>query len=151
MQTDLIMVLDLLRLALSAGHTLHTALGAVTTAMPGAGPVSEAVAAAARSIDAGSTLIEAIDEMHATLGERVGPLATTLTMSLGSGSQLGPALGRLAEQERRRARRGAEQRVRRLPVLMLGPLVGLILPAFVLLTIVPVASSTAARTALLAG
>jgi hypothetical protein len=40
-------------------------------------------------------------------------------------------------------RRRTEERVRRLPVLLLGPLIGLILPAFVLLTIVPVGITTA--------
>ena len=77
------------------------------------------------------------------LGPPVRPLVTTLTASLRSGAPPGPSLQRLADAQRQRQRRRAEERVRRLPVLLLAPLVGLVMPAFVVLTIVPVAVTTA--------
>jgi pilus assembly protein TadC len=81
--------------------------------------------------------------MAASLGPAVLPLVSTLNMALTSGAPLGPALQRLADAERRRQRRRAEARARRLPVLLLAPVVGLVLPAFLVLTIVPVAVSAA--------
>ena len=77
------------------------------------------------------------------LGPAVRPLVTALVSTTRAGAPLAPALQRLADTERRRQRREAETRVRRLPVLLLAPLVGLVLPAFVVLTIVPVATTTA--------
>ena len=53
------------------------------------------------------------------------------------GAPVGPVLARLAEEERTALRRRAEAHARRIPVRLLFPLVFLVLPAFVLLTVVP--------------
>ena len=55
----------------------------------------------------------------------------------GSGCRSGPVLARLAEEDRTALRRAAEAHARRIPVRLLFPLVFLVLPAFVLLTVVP--------------
>lgn len=138
---DLLVAIDLLQVAVSAGHSIHTAVSAVGRV--GHGPVT----AGLREVDAacgrGRPLVDALGGLVGAVGPQVRPLVTVLTATLRSGAPLGPALQRLADGERRRQRRRAETRVRRLPVLLLAPLVGLVLPAFLVLTIVPVAVSTA--------
>jgi pilus assembly protein TadC len=112
-------------------------------ARSGTGPVGEALAEVDRRFRHGSTLAAELDRLPERLGPAVRPLSTTLVVASSSGTPLGPTLQRLADAERRRVRRRTEERVRRLPVLLLAPLVGLVLPAFVLLTVVPVAITTA--------
>lgn len=145
-ETDLPITVDLLHVAVTAGHSLHTAVAAVGGI--GTGPVSGALAEADRRFRHGSRLVDELDALAVGLGPSVRPLSTTLVVAASSGAPLGPTLQRLADAERRRLRRRTEERVRRLPVVLLAPLVGLVLPAFVILTIVPVALSTA-RTGLL--
>jgi hypothetical protein len=141
LERDLPATVDLLQLAVSAGHSLHTAVAAV--AEVGTGPASRALAGAVERHERGARLVESLEELPSRHGAALWPLTTTLCVAVSSGAPLGPALQRLADAERRRLRRRTEERVRRLPVLLLAPLVGLILPAFVLLTVVPVALTTA--------
>lgn len=145
-EADLPTTVDLLHVAVTAGHSLHTAVAAVGRS--GTGPVSRAFGEADRRFRRGGRLVDELDAVAARLGPAVRPLSTTLVVAASSGAPLGPTLQRLADAERRRLRRRTEERVRRLPVLLLAPLVGLVLPAFVLLTVVPVAITTA-RTGLL--
>ena len=134
---DLAVAVDLLAVAVTAGYSLH---GAVRVAgAEGAGPTAAALAAVAAAFDRGVPLADGLARLPAELGPAAGPLSTTLVVAASSGTPLGPALQRLADAERRRTRRAAEARARRLPVLLLGPLVGLVLPAFVVLTLVPAA------------
>src|SRR4051812_11314678 len=65
---------------------------------------------------------------------RLEPLAEALAAGERSGAPVGPALARLAAEERAAARRRVESQARRVPVRLLFPLVFLVLPAFVLLT-----------------
>lgn len=132
---------DLLRVAVSAGHSLHGAVAVV--AKFGEGPVCEAIGGAHRRYEHGSTLVEELASLPRVLGPTSRSFASTLVMALSSGAPVSSALQRLADSERRRSRRQIEERVRRLPVLLLAPLVGLVLPAFVMLTIVPVVLVTA--------
>jgi pilus assembly protein TadC len=124
----------------AAGHSLHTAIVAV--ASTDAGPIAGALAAAHAAFERGRTMVDALGELDRAGGD-ADALRATLVAALHSGAAPGPALQRLGDQLRRRRRRRAESRVRRLPVLLLGPLVGLVLPAFVVVTIVPVAVTTA--------
>jgi len=64
-------------------------------------------------------------------------LAETLRSSARLGSPAAPALARLASELRADLRRRAEARARTVPVRLCFPLVGCILPAFALLTVVP--------------
>jgi type II secretory pathway component PulF len=140
-ERDLVVAIDLLHVAVSAGHSTHVAVAVVGA--QATGPVTGALSHAASQFDRGRRLIDALSEMAPSLGPVVLPLVSTLNMALTSGAPLGPALQRLADAERRRQRRRAEARARRLPVLLLAPVVGLVLPAFLVLTIVPVAVSAA--------
>ena len=54
------------------------------------------------------------------------------------GTPAGGALGRLGAEQRADLRRRAEARARTVPVRLCLPLVGCVLPAFALLTVVPV-------------
>lgn len=137
MRSDLVLAIDLLSVAVSAGHSLHGALGVV--AEQTRGPVTVALAAAHGSVVRGGPIEQALADVVREVGDEVRPLVSTLQLGLASGAPLGPSLERLGDAERRRTRRLAEARVRRLPVLLLGPVVGLVLPAFVVLTLVPVA------------
>jgi tight adherence protein C len=75
------------------------------------------------------------------LASASAPLRTLVDALLASeryGAPVGDALGRLAIEERAALRRRAEARARTVPVRLLFPLVFLVLPAFALLSVVPV-------------
>ena len=131
---------DLLAVATAAGCSVHEAvLGAGGACGPGA-PLAEAAAA----LRHGRSLDEVLDRLARHPPSGWHTLATTLGVSAASGAPATGVLRRLATQERTRARRDRERRARRLPVVLLLPLVGLVLPSFVLVTLVPVALSGAA-------
>lgn len=140
-ERDLVVAIDLLHVAVSAGHSTHMAVAVVGERATG--PVTDGLARAASQFERGRRLVDALSELAPSLGPSVLPLVSTLNLALTSGAPLGPALQRLGDAERRRQRRRAEARARRLPVLLLAPVVGLVLPAFLVLTIVPVAVSVA--------
>lgn len=131
---------DLLAVATAAGCSVHEAvLGAGEACGPGA-PLAEAAA----GLRHGRALEEVLDRLARHRPSGWHTLATTLGVSAASGAPATGVLRRLAAQERTRARRDRERRARRLPVVLLLPLVGLVLPSFVLVTLVPVALSGAA-------
>ena len=66
------------------------------------------------------------------------PIVDALLATERSGAPIGPSLVRVAEAQRADLRRAAEAHARRVPVRLLFPLVFLVLPAFGLLTVVPV-------------
>lgn len=137
---------DLMTVAVSAGLTAHEAVTVV--ARQGSGPVAAAFAEVVRQVGLGRSLIDALAAVPHALGPAAVPLTAALCAAVGAGTPLGPVLAREAAAQRDRARRAAEAAARRLPVLLLGPLVGLVLPAFVVLTLVPVAVATLDRAAL---
>lgn len=143
---DLAGAVDLLAVAVSAGLSPLEAVHAVGTT--GRGRAAGAFAEVARRTDRGRSLGDALPALVEQLGPAAAPLAATLTAAVGAGTPLGPVLARLADAERDRARRAAATAARRLPVVLLGPLVGLVLPAFVVLTLVPVGIATFHRAAL---
>jgi pilus assembly protein TadC len=84
---------------------------------------------------------QGFDDALRELGARMPPvrvLTDTLRTSARLGTPAAPALGRLAADVRADLRRRAEARARTVPVRLCFPLVGCILPAFALLTVVPV-------------
>jgi len=84
----------------------------------------------------GSPFDAALDDAVAKL-PRLRTVADALLVSDRLGAPVAPALARLASEERTALRRRAEMHARRVPVRLLFPLVFLVLPAFVLLTVVP--------------
>ena len=90
-----------------------------------------------RACALGHTFDDALRDLGATL-PAARPLTDTLRTTARLGTPVAPALGRLAVDVRADLRRRAEARARTVPVRLCFPLVGCILPAFALLTVVPV-------------
>ena len=84
----------------------------------------------------GATFAEALDDVAAR-APSLRPLADALLASDRLGAPVGPALARLAAEQRAELRRHAETHARRVPVRLLFPLVFVVLPAFGLLTVIP--------------
>ncbi len=134
-------VIDLLGLAVSAGLTASLAVAAVGRRGSGvlAGALDRAAAVAARE---GRRLPDVLDEIPSTLGyagDSARPLLAALADAVRHGTALGPGLDRLATEARTARRHRAEERARRVPILLLFPLVTCTLPALGLLTIAPLA------------
>jgi hypothetical protein len=127
-------VVDLLSLTTAAGLPVSAALRAIGD-RPG-GPLGAALSDAASRVALGATTAEALDIL-AGAGPPVRPLVDALAQHDRYGTPLLPALDRVAIEARARRRRRAEEAARRLPVTLLFPLVLTTLPAFVLLTVVP--------------
>lgn len=83
-------------------------------------------------------LDEALDDFGSTCGPRARAFAEAVSGSLRTGIPLAPELDRLGRELREDMRRRLEHRVRRLPVLLLFPLVLCVLPALGLVAVVPV-------------
>ena len=140
---ELPVVLDLLAVATAAGCTPYLA---VESAARWAPPVlAERLAHVSQVCRLGGSFPDALDDLASTT-PRLAPLVDALLASDRLGAPVGPALARLADEERAAARRAAETHARRVPVRLLFPLVFLVLPAFGLLTVVPALLSGLSRT-----
>jgi tight adherence protein C len=128
-------IVDLLLLTTSAGLPVPAALVAIGS-RPG-GPFGVAVAAGAGHVAGGGTNAGALALVSDAVGPPARPLLDVLVEHDRYGTPLAPALGRVGIEARARRRRHAEESARRLPVTLLFPLVLTTLPAFVLLTVVP--------------
>ena len=126
---------DLLAMAVAAGLTPYLALEMAVRFGPG--PVAERLDAALADTESGLCLSEALDA-EAQRTKSLGPLLALLAASERSGAPVAAALGRLAAATRAQARRRSLARARTVPVRLLFPLVFLVLPAFLLLTVAPV-------------
>ncbi len=133
-------VIDLLVLSLAAGGSLSVAVASLSG--HGLGPVSEAMAKAAIRIGRGHRVADAVETAFVPLGEPAAPLRRALVGADHYGTEVGPTLHRLADEAREARRRRAQADARRVPVRMLMPLVVAVLPAFVLLTVVPTLAGT---------
>jgi tight adherence protein C len=133
-------VIDLLAMVVGAGLNVRLALEAVAPRAPPA--FRHALAAQLRRARLGVRLSDALDELPSMLGDAVRPLVAALVATDRYGVPLQPALERLASEARQDRRRRAEAAARRVPVKLLFPLVLCVLPAFALLTVVPVLVGT---------
>jgi Type II secretion system (T2SS), protein F len=134
LERELPVALDLLGVAVGAGCTPYLA---VEVASRWASPVVAASFASVLGACAlGASFDAALDDA-ARSAPRLRALFDALLASDRLGAPVGPALARLAAEERAMLRRRAETHARRVPVRLLFPLVFLVLPAFVLLTVVP--------------
>lgn len=91
----------------------------------------------------GQRLVDALDALPDLLGPTGQCVLDALAASERYGQPLLPSLERLAADGRAARRRRHEERARQLPVRLSIPLVLCTLPAFVLLTIVPLLGGTA--------
>jgi tight adherence protein C len=126
---------DLAAVALAAGLTPYLAVQIL--ARSGPGPVASRLDAVLTAVRAGERLADALDA-EAARSPALAPLLGVLAASERTGAGAGPALVRLAASSRARIRRRAMARARTVPVRLLFPLVFLVLPAFVVLTVAPV-------------
>jgi tight adherence protein C len=130
--------IDLLAVAARAGLPASAAVtGVAERAPPPWGPALDAVVHRTRR---GERFVEALDELaRVGGGNDVGHgLRSLLRSAAEDGADLVAGLDRLAADARDLRRRRAEEAARRVPVRLLLPLVACSLPAFALLTIVPI-------------
>lgn len=131
---ELPVTVDLLGVAVGAGCTPYLA---VDTAVRWAPPLMSNRFAGVRDACAlGATFADALDDLAAR-SPPLRPVADALLASDRLGAPVGPALARLAVEQRAELRRRAETHARRVPVRLLFPLVFVVLPAFGLLTVIP--------------
>jgi tight adherence protein C len=126
---------DLLAVTLSAGLTPYLALRVAARSAPEA--VGSHLAGVLAAVEQGGRLADALAARSGAVPV-LRPLLEVLLASERLGAPVGPALARLAADGRARVRRAALERARTLPVRLLFPLVFLVLPAFLLLTVGPV-------------
>ncbi len=130
---ELPVAVDLLAVAISAGCTPHLAVTLVADWAPRA--TSTWLAAVRRRCALGTGFSAALsDELPSP---QLRPLVDALLATDRYGAPVGAALSRVAVEARAAVRRQAETQARTVPVRLLFPLVFLVLPAFVLLTVAP--------------
>lgn len=139
-QGDLPDLVDLLALAVGAGLSVPAALPVIAPVAPPS--LRPDLLAAADAVTAGRSTDEAVVELGHRWGSPARPLVHALADHLRYGTPALPALERVAVEARSGRRRAAETRARRLPVLLLFPLVLCTLPAFGLLTVAPLVAGT---------
>jgi Flp pilus assembly protein TadB len=136
---------DLLAMAVAAGLTPYLALELGARTAPD--PVAARLAAVVEATEGGLRLAEALDaatldagtlDVGAPTSPALRRLFALLASSERSGSPAEEPLRRLATSLRADVRRRAMARARTIPVRLLFPLVLLVLPAFLLLTVAPV-------------
>ena len=135
------MFLDLVAVGVAAGLTGLLAVRRASEAT--AGPLAEELAAAMRRVDLGGRWREELAAVAERLGlVDLGRAALLLERHHAVGSQVSEALAELTREVREAARAAAAERARTAPVKMLFPLVFMVLPAFLLLTVAPVLVAT---------
>lgn len=127
--------IDMVVLAVRAGHLPAAAISAVLDHLPAA--VAPAFREVTQRIASGQRFAEALGALGDELGAAAHPLVDTLGAADTYGLPLAPVLDRLADEARAARRRAVEARVRQLPVRLSMPLVLCTLPSFVLLAVVP--------------
>ncbi len=135
-------VIDLLGLVVGAGRPTVSALADISPRV--AEPFRSELLAVAKRTGAGEPFIESVRRLREGLGPSVSSVVYAVTAAEIDGAPLQPALERAADEAHRRRRVRAEEAARRVPVHMLFPLVFCILPAFCLLTVVPLLIGTVA-------
>ena len=138
---ELPVFLDLQAAAAAAGLTGQLAVRRAAEATEG--PLAEELATAFRRVDLGGrwrdVLRAAADRLDLPDLRRA---AAILARSDAIGSSLSETVSELARESREARRAAVSERARKAPVKMLFPLVFLVLPAFLLLTVVPVLVTT---------
>ena len=141
-------VVDLFSMALANGDTVALA---VEKAARWAPPViAEQFVWCLRQQGIGRSLAECLEQLPQRIDPALRPVCAALIANLRYGAPVAQQLAQLARDVRSDDRRRAEAAARRLPVVLLGPLVLCVLPAFLLLTVVPVVVETISSFDLLA-
>jgi tight adherence protein C len=129
-------VVDLLAVCSHAGLNMSLSLRRVVERVPG--PMGREIQRAIEEIDLGVPRSRALENLASrnSLPE-LESLVRVLLNSERFGTQVAASLETFAADVRGRLKRSAEEQARKAPVKILFPLVFLILPAFILLTVVP--------------
>jgi tight adherence protein C len=138
---DVPLLLDVVALASYAGLPPPAALRRAVAVIDG--PLAAELSSALEDVDLGSRWRERLQRLSADLG--VPDLERTVSVLVRAdaiGSPSAEPISILADEIRSSRRAAAGERARKAPVQMLFPLVFLVLPAFLLLTVVPVLVAT---------
>lgn len=135
-------IAELLAASLRAGLSPRQALLAVGERHPRAEMVG--LTEACRLIDRNVALRECLTRWGRHSGG-VGVLAELVIDAEQTGAPMAEDLFEFARERRRTLRRDAEERARRLPVMLLLPLVFCVLPAFVIVAVVPMVVTGASQ------
>ena len=92
-------------------------------------------------VDAGAPLGEALPRLVDSVGEQARSMVRAVLTAERDGVPIRSLLGHLADEARRQRRHELEAAVRRLPVRLTFPLACCSLPAFVVLTVVPLTAA----------
>jgi Flp pilus assembly protein TadB len=134
-------LVDLLAVGARAGLPAAAAVAHVAERAPPAW--RGALQAVAARVRRGDRFADTLDELGAVDAERAADgLRAVLRSAADDGADLVAGLDRLAADTRDLRRRRAEEAARRVPVRLLLPLVACSLPAFALLTIVPIVAGS---------
>ena len=133
-------MIDLLGLVVGAGRPTVLALSDIGPRVPE--PFRSELLSVVRRTAAGESFVDSVRRLRDSLGPSVSPVVHAVTAAEIDGTPLRPALQRAADEAQRRRRVRAQEAARRVPVLMLFPLVFCVLPAFCLLTVVPLLVGT---------
>lgn len=125
---------SLFAVALQSGRTVASASAAIGPLL--AGPVGAALVDFDRRQHLHVDTQRSLDRLEHDLGRSGAEFVELLRSSLTDGAAVADALHSLGDEHRRRRRRALEAALRRLPVVLLLPLVTCVLPAFMLLTVV---------------
>lgn len=126
-------VVDVMNVALTSGLSIIASLQLALGHLDGASAIRLRLAG-----QAAGQLDETLEEFGQACGPRARAFAAAVTGSMRTGIPLAPEMERLGRELRDDRRRRLEGKVRRLPVLLLFPLVLCVLPALGLVAIVPV-------------
>lgn len=121
--------------ALQSGSSMRRALAEALEWLDG--ELAGAVRAALAHADRGELLSDRLEQLVATDAPELRPLARIVVEAERYGAPAAPALAALQHDLRLERRHRLERDARRLPVRLLFPLVVGVLPAFVLLAVVP--------------
>jgi len=140
-QRELPLLLDVVAAAVQSGLTGQLAMRRAAVAIDG--PLADELRAAFHRVDLGGRWGDQLDAVAERLA--LPDLRRAVAVLLRGdvmGSPLAEGLAELARESREARRAAMTERARKAPVKMLFPLVFLILPAFLLLTVVPVLVTT---------
>jgi Flp pilus assembly protein TadB len=129
-------LVDLFRLAAAAGLSVSGALSAVAERAPP--PLGPALGDAVGRVARGLPLDDSLRQLSVDLGPGGESLVALLRHSAATGIALAPAMAELAARQRSAQRAETRAAIGRLTVTMVVPLVCCILPAAVVLAVVPV-------------
>jgi tight adherence protein C len=138
---DVPLLLDVLSLASFAGSPPPAALERAVSAIDG--PLADELAAALEDVELGARWRDRLSSVSDELPIRdLRRAIAVLVRTEAIGASSTEPIAILAEDVRSARRAAASERARKAPVQMLFPLVFLVLPAFLLLTVVPVLVAT---------